>query len=509
MKQILTLCCLMCASVCWGQYASTPTFGTTDATAYLSTTNYYHALPTKSLISIAANKDGITYGLDYSGCMWTYTRKTAAYTSFPTQGCGWSEINVMTGTPNYPLMVGLLKVDGTCPSGTRRFYWWFGDPASAPSNMQICAAHWATGSEAAQVQIARTPAPTGFTNGHSFFWNGTSYLDIGTGWISGFAYNSNNACAVKPVQVGKGFENHLFTFSQGAFVEISPQPANAVSTIGCALDADGFVLAWGSGWVAYNADGNTWHTIYTPSAMHGFTMGTNRATILSLDASGNPYHLNVYPGYLSVHVSGSFAGCPDAQHPCQSGATHTATALAKFAQGSMAGAPGSDTEAPTVNMNANSFDFSNRCDVIFTFSGDNGCALDAGSGGLVVCNVTGVHLLGASVGTYLFSDDYVQWDLTKSLIASYAWRGNGWESTERCGIDTACITGTLPHCHLPFVDVTVGNRPSTKALQDQIAARSCQSRTPWSGLSVYYPQHPEDCTLVLVENNVKIPGRCD
>lgn len=411
-RRILALAFLLCASVCWGQYDTTYATGVTDITSYCTSgTNCWVAsLIPRALISIAAAQDGSIYALDASGCAFFYDWQARTYTQQTAWGCGWSQASSQTGAPNYPLMVGLTKTDAGCPSGTKRFYWWFG--SGVPSNTGNCATDWEGGSNA-ELQISRTPGPNGMPSGHSFFWNGSAYTDIGTGWISGSVFDSKTACVVL---AGVGTHtNVLYMLSKnGTFGQMAAQPPGPGKGWGwdhCLVTDDSEIVVYGNGTqFLYDVGTNTWKTLAgtAPTLMTAMS----KAMMVGL-IGGQPNHLNIYAGFISGTTSGSVNQCPDAAHPCGQTAQHQAGIQVTLPGGLMGNSNNQITQA-SAGINVSSLDFSPKCS-LFGSRNDPNC--QATSTGYITCLVSGAAFAGSAAEKHppkifgdAFSIDMRGWD---------------------------------------------------------------------------------------------------
>jgi hypothetical protein len=363
-KILLALCFLLCAQFGMAQYGTTYQKGLLDYRASMSTVNTWHALPTKTLIAQVEARSGEVYDLDTSGCVWLYDYNAMTYTQQTTWGCGWSEITTET-ISTYGLLVGLLKTDASCASGTKRFYWsYYG---GAPGNTGACATHWYGGSDGSELQINRD-------GGHSQF----DSIDIGTGWTSGYVASPTNACAIK--------NNQLYTVNaNGTFVLYSPQPPAAplnclVGGAASGLSGTTLLMTWTETGAVYFYDAG-WSTV-SGMAANNLT-GTGKATVLGLSSSGQPYHLNLVPGYTSGVTSGSYNHCPGLGN-CPPGITHNGTL--QIGNGSL----GQQNVSPTTNINVPSFYYTTSCDLLFGNPKDPAC--NPNVTGAVICGATGATL---------------------------------------------------------------------------------------------------------------------
>jgi hypothetical protein len=359
--------------------------------------------------------------VDSAGCVFSYDRKTRVYTQLSSWGCSWSELTLETDVATYPLMVQLLKADTSCPTGTKRLYEWVAGMAT-PQLMNVCAAHWYGGNNA-ELQIARSGSNTYFSN------QGT-LVDMGTGWLTGYVVDYENACAVKT--------NQLFLLGKtGQFALFPTQPPTGWSS--CLLTEDGTIHVYGNGKnYLYDDATNTWKTVAgtAPTRMSGNT----KADILGI-VSGQPKHLNYFPGFLSGTTSGSYNFCPTS--PCTGAVTHTADI--QVCLGGVCGAHAVNAGPPTANLYASSFTYNPICDALFGALNNTACAPIAT--GNIICSVSHAHFQGGAgskqpppINVSQFSIDIRSYDHTSELFATKPVGANSrigqavWGSTvDACG----------------------------------------------------------------------------
>jgi hypothetical protein len=447
-RTVTLLATLFLASLCWGQYQTTYQTGVSDITSYLPTVNAWKQIgPLTTFISISESSYGDIYGLDSSGCGWSYDRSTQQYTS-QSWGCGWSEIT--TDFYSSSVIVGLLKADSGCPSGTKRFYWWYGTGQPQSTG---CAAHWygSTDNSALQLEL---------NGGDSQFWNGPNgtYTDIGTGWTAGSIVNSNLACAIKGGQVYLWQDNATFGL-------MSTQPASS-GVSGCNITVENdSMFAWGAfGVKRFDFASGTWNVVSGISV--SAITSAYKGTTLALDSTyGQPHHLNVYAGFIKGTTNGSYNFCVN---QCGSGVLHTAQLTVKLPHG-LSGILGMDKEAPTVNVNASSFDFSPVCDPFLGAPSDPECQAQAT--GSVICSQSGENFQTGGppappaipTAPSHFSEYVGSWDQSWSIINQRHIMANTYLAIIQCGATKdSCAPGTSAICSPPNIQgqVTEGGLDS-------------------------------------------------
>jgi hypothetical protein len=503
-KIVALLVCIFCASLCWGQYTINYTIGLTDITSYLPTTNAWHLLGGGQVCipnTLSVGYDGTLMCIGTNGYAASFDRATQSWTQLTSMGLGIQGLAVLDVSH-----VWVLKADSGCNDGHNppnlKNYMWNG-------------ASYTTGTGCGRVLSVGSDGLLVFTN-----YQGGTYSSLnGSSWtqISGGSYGptlsyAEAASNLSMCGVGAGLV-YAQMGSQAAFTQLSAQPGG--TPIGCVIyeGNDPGIFTWNSSGVvkAYNIGNGTWSAV--AGTMYGLTSET-KAKTLGLDASGQPFHLNVYAGYISGTISGSYSGCPTPAQPCTSGVTHTAKVKITL-PGGLFGSQATQTAAPNVNMNVSSFDSSVGCDPFFGPSGSDWCNPTVIA--TVLCNVSQQFIPVQGGGGapppptpphYQISQNYVKWDSTRFLDSSFAWRGNGWSSTARCGTTiSGCTVGTLPYCGVDDLQFTEAARPSTKAIQDSVALLQC-ALGPFAVTAVYIPGQPNSCVQVTVDKRAKTPQPC-
>jgi hypothetical protein len=136
-----------------------------------------------------------------------------------------------------------------------------------------------------------------------------------------------------------------------------------------------------------NQSGSSW------SSVSGLTVGSlnvsGKATLMALDASGHPYHWNVYAPAVSGTTSGQWQNCPGPGNICNPNATHTGKLQVTFPHG-VSGTMQTQTIPYNGAMNLSSWDAGTECDPLFGNPNDPSCA-PMSSGG-AQCNQTGANI---------------------------------------------------------------------------------------------------------------------
>jgi hypothetical protein len=235
-------------------------------------------------------------------------------------------------------------------------------------------------------------------------------------------------------------------------------------------------------------------------------LATDKAMVFGFDTSGHPYHWNVYAAYINGAMTGSWNGCPFAQTPCTSGVTHTGTMQVNFPHG-IAGAQGTWTGSPTVQMNANSWDATASCDLLFGDANSPECHPNVGGG--AVCNMTLASLGSASTPPPLSkSHDY---QAATSAAYNIGEDGPGlWSGVVTVQLTSACTPPTTAVCALtPPASYKFRAQGSTQ--YDVQAALSVQATSgPWLFLSTYIAgQGKASCTHLNVSARQSPPFNCN
>lgn len=516
MKQSVAFACfLLFACLSWAQppYHTTWSIGLTDLTGQLATVNAWHAMPAKTLIWRGMGADLTIYDLDSAGCGWTYNWTNKAYTQQTSWGCGYSEISVRNGNSARPIMVALLKTDATCPSGTKRLYWWFG--SGAVEWEPVCDAHLFGGRKDTQLEINQNGT------GHTQLWRGAAgYKDMGTGFTAGYLVDSTMGCAIQNGNI------YQISRTSGDFFLLQHQPG--ATATGCAIGND-VLFAWGSNWVKmYGANAGTWTTVTGLTGLRGMVTGPAGSTF-AISSTGLPYHLNVYPGFITGTTSGALNGCPTIGNPCPGGTVHTGKIKVCMPGGMGPGCAGYTTQAvsPTTNMNVTSFTYSTGCDPIFDYN-DGPCVPTYG--GDVICSASGLGFSGGAGNSGPppklngLSQNVMGFD--DNIYSTYATPvPDGWIAGASCG---ATVNGCLPPTHafcappnIPSrIDVILHietNLPLDPVTVTNIAKNSCydhdiaQTQTAWLVTSFYNPQTgggPTTCKASPVVGTTKALWPC-
>jgi hypothetical protein len=446
MKKYLLLI-LFAATFAAAQYSTSYQQGVTDISSYLPTINAWLALPAKALLDKAQIDDGSVYALDLSGCVWSYSRSTRTYTQQTVLGCSWAKITAKID-PTYGLMIGLLKPDSTCPTGSQGFYWSYGGAAPVKSPLCFSMLYAATG-DGSMLMLNESDI-----SGQTNWYNGSSYTHIGTGWTAGYVASSVHACALK------GGQLYLLNAMNNTFELFSQQPP--AIPVSCMVTRDDDVLMTTTSAARtylYNSSSSTW-SIVTGGVSN--ISGASKPTILGLDSGGNMFHLNVYAAYISGTTIGSFNGCPVGQ--CPQGATHTVDIKVRYPHGLAyqgIGGFGVDqtvTTSPVNSVQVYSFDANNLCDPIFGNLTDAECQPVVT--GVPHCNVSGANFGGGGGGTPVPQQTYSEYvgsyDANYKILSTASGPKYA-NATISCGAtDTTCKSGTYAACAPPYGIAQVG-----------------------------------------------------
>jgi hypothetical protein len=459
----------------------------------------------KTAKSLAVLPDSDLYMVDTAqGCVWSFTMNgTKVWTQQTILGCGWSNVALeysLTST-NPPLQVALLKTDSTCAAGESRLYWTYGPNGpggGAPVESTACMTGIYAANDGSQLQLTRTPAPSGFTDGHSFFWDSTAYHDIGTGWTRGAVSNSRHACAIKGGQV------YLWNSSAFEAMYLQPFPAsgnNQPSALTCsfstnATDGKMLLLVTGGGaapkvkW--YDETAAVWDTVYSQPggvvlSQVGTLVAADQDTIFALvpgngSTANQINNLNLSGMSVTMSVAGAENTCPTST--CPGYINHTAYAQVNWPHGGLCSGCGtqSSQSLPANNtFGITATDLTAKCSPFYSDPSDPSCTITyygyvlcpiAGvltpppppppicgtphsSGTTQTCSLNGVS--GISIDYQSYDGSSFTWYNTREIIVPDGLFGNqgnipiGWAGNGAGGMNVnMCAAGTVATCLHPY-----------------------------------------------------------
>jgi hypothetical protein len=489
-----TLLFLFIASLSWGQYSTTYNGGVTDITSYLPTNSAWKSFPQGGF----CDSGSLTIGGDgYIMCL------SSGYPYATTAQGTWTLQTAME-TNLYGLAVAdqshiYSLIHATCATDHNVALW--------------SGTAWIT--KTGCLKQINAGSVDGTLVGTNSYWyayqstdGGNTYTEISGGSLG--PYLSYIAASSSYSMCGVGSGNaYSRVGTQTAFTAL---PASGVTPIGCAIyqDANPGIFVWDAGGVVklYDFISNSWSLVKSTIGMVNVASETKASTI-ALDTYGDPYHLNVYAGYMSGTTTGSLNGCPPPT-TCNGGATHTGTLKITYPHG-LAGARSQQTVSPTTNMNVSGFDFSPTCDPIFGDPSDPECFASVSSDSGVVCNVSQQTLHTPPAPPPLpKSNTYGEWDTSHLLMISEPWGNGGWHSEQKCGVTMRCSGTTRPVCPVATWDWDLFVPHATKSFVDEASLEICSKTGPWHWVQSYIPgQVPQSCFEVKVDYHVKVPQPCN
>ncbi len=447
MRKILALCFLFSASICWGQYIEIWSPGTTDVTPYLPTKNAWKPLPQQG----TCNADSLRIGADgFIMCIGgNIPYSTQAYGTGYTGG--WVNHGEMGTSTNQLTLCDQSHVYDLANDGTIQK--WMGD-------------HWQRqGGTAVKLAAAPDDCTLVAINAAGYTYSSTNE---GVSWttISGGSFGPNLSyvtAANQALMCGTNGTQIFVWQKAGGFRALQTQPANSDTGIDGCVIGDDTMFVWSHhvptghppsavvGVQRYDYKTATWNVVtgLYPSGMTTAQKGMS----LSLDSSGHPYHLNVYAGWISGQITGSFNGCPGPSDPCAPGVTHTGKLQVKFpisAGIQQGGTLFTQAVSPTTYMSLSAYDISVACDPFYGDPADQNCIPTDPVNG-VNCSASGTDFLGGGsppppVGRPNKSLDVRAWDHSTQM-SNERQTGDGYYGEATFGSTTnACAPATVPTC---------------------------------------------------------------
>lgn len=371
-----TLACT-CTSA-YAQYTYTPGYGTSDITANCTgTTNCWNlATDTSTPVTGALGRDGTNLWVNANGTLKTWNVSTRAWSTPSTSDAYTREIAMVDAGTIYRLK----STDPSCGTGptwrTQKYDWhshaWVNLTAGTD-----CQMHLAAGTDGTLMALGY-----GNANGAPVYkWNGTSWTVFGSVQVLTLSVADNNdMCAVSKVSGPK-----VYTLNTGVLVAMSVQPPGTpyACTIGAAAGGTYTLIAVNTLGVPYlyNWTSSTWTqiaglTVSTPAQVGidsapPTLVNRSKGTLWAIGSVSGTYHWNNLTRYMSMTDKGSWTGCPIQACP-PTGVTHTTSVQVHLPNG-LSGQQQFTTQAPTVNINLTSTDFSSTCDPFTSLPGAPDC----------------------------------------------------------------------------------------------------------------------------------------
>jgi hypothetical protein len=438
MRRILTLLFLLLQLPLFAQYKTTWNRGVTDITSSLATVNAWKALPQGGgCNSINMGSDGMITCMGTDGYPYQSSAATTTWTKVTAMGNQMHTVVTSAGT-TFALGPGGLDwaICQTYGSSSYSILQWNG---SAWVGLHGCLSTLQIGGDGSLVGF-NTLGDTYQSTNHGSTWVQISGHTFGPNFTYVSEASANSVCGI----VG----GTLYTFDGTHFNSFPTQPGG--TPIGCLITGTRVptLYTWNASNVVrmftlYDGSqaGTAWVTL--AGTAKGLT-GPQKGMVLGLTSTGAPQHLNVYAGYISGSITGSW---PNGCHgTCPPGVTHTATLQVQLPHG-LNGYKGFSQGTPSTNLNAVSFDYTPTCDPFFGDPNDLNCIPTMS--GLVLCSALqqGIYFPDP-VPTISNSIDAKSTTSVRGVYAVPLLLGAGWGATAICGVTAnACATFTSATCN--------------------------------------------------------------
>jgi hypothetical protein len=500
-KIVPLLAALFFASLCWGQYTTNYQFGLSDISIYCASThgtNCWFALPGNGVCkanTLSYGQDGTLMCIGTDNYAYSFSGDTLTWTKNSAMGASSTKLAVEDSTNIWSLQTTSYCTSQGNGSG---IFFWNGTAWTQPSSTS-CLSQLSVGSDGTLGGVTLKNYAYISTNG------GVSWSKVGTGngWTQLSVADNGDWCGVENGELwmeGGGTSPFAFTPSPGTIVGCASAPA--------ADSGDTALLVWDSSGAAqtYNFDtshdltAGTWTGIAGLGAKQIVTQDLGNT--LALDASGIPYHYNVYAPYLQGNTTGTWNNCPI--DGCPSGAEHQVTLDVEFPNSLTSNPANANFGAATyVNAQATTTAHPGTCDFFFGNPQSAGCTPKVPTGKALCLVSLATLATPGPVPKLLNSVYYHSWDATRTTYATPII--GGFVGTAECGASiNACQPPTKPVCgqgpvYYPtetFDAFMMGPNADPNIAQG-IAAKKCVTGNPpraWKVFSQYESGAPLTCT---------------